>query len=146
VRIVVDHIAGSRRGQRQVFEPREVLSFGRHPSSDVSFDAHRDLDASTRHAELRRRGDGYVLCDVGSSNGTLVAGARITELSLGPGPLEVEFGRGGPVVRIYLSDPEQTLPPLELPASGRARLIALALVAIASALLAAAAVCGVTMS
>ena len=46
MKVVVDHIGGSRRGQRQEFDLGERLRFGRHPDNEVSFDAHRDLDAS----------------------------------------------------------------------------------------------------
>jgi FHA domain len=111
VKIVIDHIKGSRRGQRQEFPAGARLQFGRHPKNDVSFDAHRDLDASSRHAELRQQGGRYVLCDVGSSNGTFVGGNRIGELTLEVGqPVLVEFGAGGPQLRIWVgedaADPE----------------------------------------
>jgi predicted component of type VI protein secretion system len=105
VKIVVDHVSGSRRGQRQEFDLVARIRFGRHPDNDVAFDAHRDLDASSRHAELRKGGDGYVLRDVGSSNGTFVAGERVAETAIEPGePVLVEFGVGGPRVRIFLGD------------------------------------------
>ena len=38
----------------------------------MSFDPHRDIDASSRHAELRRIDAGWVLVDLGSSNGTFL--------------------------------------------------------------------------
>lgn len=105
MKIVVDHIAGSRRGQRQEFEPVERLRFGRHPENEVAFDAHGDLDASSRHAELRRSGDEYVLRDVGSSNGTYVNGDSATEATIRAGQsILVEFGEGGPRVRIFIGD------------------------------------------
>jgi hypothetical protein len=103
LRIVVDHISGSRRGQRQEFDLVERVRFGRHPDNEVSFDAHRDLDASSRHAELRRSDPGYQLRDVGSSNGTFVAAARVTEVEVGVDePVEIEFGQGGPRVRVFV--------------------------------------------
>jgi FHA domain len=106
VKIVVDHIKGSRRGQRQEFSAAGRLSIGRHPKCDVSFDAHRDLDASSRHAELRPDAEDaatYVLCDVGSSNGTFVGGNRVSELTLVVGePVLVEFGAGGPQLRVWV--------------------------------------------
>ena len=105
VKIVVDHIAGSRRGQRQELDAAERVRFGRHPDNEVSFDAHRDLDASSRHAELRREDDGFVLVDVGSSNGLLVDGERISECEVPLGEqLEVEFGSGGPRIRLFIGD------------------------------------------
>jgi hypothetical protein len=45
------------------------------------------------------------LCDVGSSNGTFVDGDKISELPLVPGEaVEVEFGDGGPRVRLWVGD------------------------------------------
>lgn len=136
MKVVVDHVRGSRRGQRQVFASAERVSIGRHPECDVSFDAHRDLDASSRHAELRRRGDRFVLCDVGSSNGTLVAGERIDELELTPRQaLLAEFGAGGPQLRLWVggADEEPEAPPVSDDGSRwRRRIAALALVAAAA--------------
>lgn len=107
MRIVVDHIKGSRRGQRQEFPATERVSIGRHPKCDVPFDAHRDLDASSRHAEVRRDGEKYLLCDVGSSNGTFMGGSRVSEVALEVGqPIVVEFGSGGPQLRIWLGTDE----------------------------------------
>lgn len=123
LRIVVDHIDGSRSGQRQEFAPDQRVRFGRHPDNEVSFDATRDLDASSRHAELSRRGDRYVLRDVGSSNGTLVGGQRINEVDLVVGAaIEVEFGGGGPRVRILVGDDETVaaLPEIRPSHPGRA--------------------------
>lgn len=146
MKIVVDHVAGSRRGQRQEFEPVERLRFGRHPENEVAFDAHGDLDASSRHAELRKRGEEYVLRDVGSSNGTFVDGQHVTEVTVQPGrPTLVEFGEGGPRVRVFIGDESAIA---ELPEIGNqaerrpalrpsSRLIALALVVVLGAVMAA---------
>ncbi len=119
MKIVIDHLRGSRRGQRQEFLRQERVTIGRHPKSDVSFDAHRDLDSSSRHAELRRRDDGYALCDIGSSNGTFVAGERVGEFALEPGrAVEVEFGAGGPILRVWIGAVDQAPEPVH----GRARI------------------------
>lgn len=110
-RIIIDHLLGARRGRRQVFDIEQTVRFGRHPDSDVHFHAHRDLDASSRHAELGVRAGEYVLRDVGSSNGTYVNGEKIAQVTLAMGEsVVVEFGQGGPRVRVYLGDPE-ALPP-----------------------------------
>jgi pSer/pThr/pTyr-binding forkhead associated (FHA) protein len=102
VKIVVDHLLGSRRGQRQEF-PAGRVTIGRHPKNDIVFDAHRDLDASSRHAELREQGGKYVLTDVGSSNGTFVGGSRVSEVVVETGQsVVVEFGAGGPQLRIWV--------------------------------------------
>lgn len=105
MRVVVEHLRGKRRGERQVFEDPERIRFGRHPESEVAFDPDRDLDASSRHAELARTETGYVLRDVGSSNGTFAEGELVHEISLGAGaPLVVDLGAAGPRVRLCLGE------------------------------------------
>lgn len=122
MRVVIDHIAGSRRGQRQEFPAGSRVRFGRHPDCEVSFDPHRDIDASSRHAELRvARADatdpvsqGWVLVDLGSSNGTYVEGHRVTETQVTQNvPISVEFGPGGPRIRLFVGDESaiEGLPP-----------------------------------
>jgi pSer/pThr/pTyr-binding forkhead associated (FHA) protein len=121
VRVVVDHVAGSRRGQRQEFGAGVRLRFGRHPECEVSFDPHRDIDASSRHAELRvvasstAGGDeGWVLVDLGSSNGTYAEGVRVTEAKVQRNtPIRIEFGPGGPRVRLFVGSQAEVeaLPP-----------------------------------
>jgi len=119
VRVIVEHTGGARRGQRQEFASGQRLRFGRHPENEIAFDAHRDLDASTRHAELRYEDGGYWLVDVGSSNGTFVGGARVTRQEVSPGhPVDVEFGAGGPRCRVLVGD--AAVPPETLVHSGRA--------------------------
>lgn len=116
MRVVIDHIAGSRRGQRQEFSASARVRFGRHPDCEVSFDPHRDIDASSRHAELRvvetphasatePVSQGWVLVDLGSSNGTYVEGHRVTETPVSRDvPLSIEFGPGGPRIRLFVGD------------------------------------------
>ncbi|HEX7704431.1 MAG TPA: FHA domain-containing protein, partial [Kofleriaceae bacterium] len=79
MRVVIDHVAGTRRGQRQELDAQKRIRFGRHPDCEVAFDPYRDIDASSRHAELRPLENGWVLVDLGSSNGTYVDGHRVTE-------------------------------------------------------------------
>lgn len=101
--VFVDHVAGARRGQHQALAAGQRLRFGRHPACEVAFDPARDLDASSRHAELRPSGDRWILVDLGSSNGTFVGGQRVTEVSVTPDrAVEVEFGAGGPRVRLFV--------------------------------------------
>lgn len=105
--VIVDHLSGSRRGQRQELDATVRARFGRHPDCEVSFDAHRDIDASSRHAELRPAERGWVLVDLGSSNGTFVDGQRVTELAVVTGTaITVEFGPGGPRIRLFIGDAE----------------------------------------
>ena len=136
MKIVIDHLVGSRRGQRQEFPAGGRISIGRHPTCDVAFDAHRDLDASSRHAELRAQVDRYMLTDVGSSNGTYVAGTRVAEVALEPEQaVVVEFGAGGPQLRIWLGPDDRDPEPLGRGARFPARWLALALLLVALAVL-----------
>ena len=67
-----------------------VLTIGRSPDCDLTL---ADRTVSWRHAELRRAGDGWILADVGSKNGTRVNGWRArTGLAVRPGD-HVTFGR-----------------------------------------------------
>lgn len=120
---MIDHVAGARRGQRQEFAATSRIRFGRHPDCEVSFDPHRDIDASSRHAELRPRvsADGWVLVDLGSSNGTYVEGHRITESPIAREvPISVEFGPGGPRIRLFVGD-DAAIAALPAPAIDRPR-------------------------
>ena len=105
MRVVIDHVAGTRRGQRQELPATARIRFGRHPDCEVAFDAHRDIDASSRHAELRPVEAGWVLVDIGSSNGTYVEGRRVTETPVSAATATgVEFGMGGPRIRLFIGD------------------------------------------
>ena len=87
----------------------------------MSFDPHRDIDASSRHAELRvaeagsaTPDSGWVLVDLGSSNGTYADGHRVTESPITRAvAVNIEFGPGGPRVRMFVGDDKEiaTLPP-----------------------------------
>ena len=66
----------------------QVLAVGRLPESNIVL---ADPNVSRAHAEIRPQGLGYVLVDVGSTNGTRVNGVRITEHVLADGD-EIAFG------------------------------------------------------
>jgi hypothetical protein len=86
----------------------------------VSFDPQRDIDASSRHAELRQVDAGWVLVDLGSSNGTYADGHRVTETPVVRNvPVAVEFGPGGPRIRLFVGDDKaiEALPPAPLEAA-----------------------------
>ena len=87
--------SGARTGARERFD-KSVVSIGRHPTNDLRFDAERDLEVSSRHAELRAEAHRVVLVDLGSTNGTFVNGDRVSgERVLNDGDV-VTFGAGGP--------------------------------------------------
>jgi S1-C subfamily serine protease len=103
-------LTGSRAGHRERFT-KPVIAIGRHPLCDFQFDPQQDLDVSTRHAEIRAVGDGYVLVDIGSTNGTYVNGVRIArERRLESGD-EIAFGEFGPKVRLEIVVESGAQPP-----------------------------------
>jgi hypothetical protein len=61
---------------------------GRSPECDISI---VDSNVSRRHAEIQPRGDGFVVVDLGSTNGTRVNGVRVSERELQDGD-ELAFG------------------------------------------------------
>ena len=79
---------GPNAGSRFLLD-RASTSAGRHPDSDIFLD---DVTVSRRHAEVARSGDGYVVRDVGSLNGTYLNRERIErEMPLANGD-EVQVG------------------------------------------------------
>lgn len=101
---------GGRAGVRSLMGVDTAqLTVGRGPMNDFVFDPAVDGQASTRHAAILRVGDGYVIRDLGATNGTLVDGAIVT----GDAPLRsgavIEFGRGGPLLSVVIVDEETEL-------------------------------------
>jgi hypothetical protein len=68
-------------GGRHVIERRAVV-LGRSRECDIQLD---DRSVSRRHAELVRHGDGFLLRDLDSTNGSSVNGKRIREAAVQPG-------------------------------------------------------------
>ncbi|MDP3910993.1 MAG: trypsin-like peptidase domain-containing protein [Gemmatimonadales bacterium] len=93
-------LSGARAGQVEAFR-KGYIGLGRHPLSDVRFDAERDLDVSSRHASIVRRPEGFVLQDLGSRNGTFVNGERISgDVPLKDGDV-IGFGANGPALEFH---------------------------------------------
>lgn len=71
-------------GERPVgtFSLSAVTTIGRLPECEVVLS---DPAVSRRHARIVRRDDAFVLTDLGSTNGTLVNGERVTERELRDG-------------------------------------------------------------
>ena len=112
MKVVVEIVSGARTGRRFEFDDPPVLRFGRHPSNDVAFDPEQDRDASSRHAELRREGHSLFVYDLGSANGTRIAGRPTAPRTLVSPGTELEFGDGGPRCRIAYDGPQAaTVPP-----------------------------------
>ncbi len=102
-------LSGARAGQIEAFR-KGYIGLGRHPLSDVRFDAERDLDVSSRHAAIVRKTEGFVLQDLGSRNGTFVNGTRITGDTLLKGGDVIGFGANGPALEFAVIEADTDLP------------------------------------
>jgi pSer/pThr/pTyr-binding forkhead associated (FHA) protein len=79
---------GPNAGARFLLDADRTTA-GRRPDSDIFLD---DVTVSRKHAEFVRRGDDFVVRDVGSLNGTYVQRDRIDEAVLRDGD-EVQIGK-----------------------------------------------------
>ena len=66
----------------------KVVTVGRLPDCDITVN---DSNVSRRHAEIHPHGDGFVLVDLGSTNGCRVNGVRVTQRYLADGD-QLMFG------------------------------------------------------
>ena len=90
-------LSGSRAGQVEVHSRNEI-TVGRHPSCDLRFHPDLDLDVSTRHSVIARSGNGWIVRDLQSRNGTLVNGHRIGADTRLDNTDQIRFGAAGPTV------------------------------------------------
>src|SRR4051794_33370537 len=99
MRATLTHLLGPHKGKRELFEI-DKISIGRAPNNTLSLgdDARR---VSSHHAEIIRRGDHYVLHDLGSTNGTMINGRRVIASEIHQDDL-IEFGAGGPLLRFSI--------------------------------------------
>ncbi|HEV8486922.1 MAG TPA: trypsin-like peptidase domain-containing protein [Blastocatellia bacterium] len=90
------HLLGPRKGECQKFDAL-TIPIGRAPDNGLRFlDSERRV--SSHHAEITRKGDQYILRDLGSTNGTMINGRRVVVTELQQDDL-LEFGAGGPLLR-----------------------------------------------
>jgi hypothetical protein len=86
-------------GRSVPLDPRAPLSIGRDPASGLCLSQGEGV--SRRHALVRvsrTRPDQWLLCDLGSANGTYLEGARLRDCrSLSDGD-EIRLGKRGPVL------------------------------------------------
>ena len=102
-------LRGARAGTRGAVTA-DFATLGRHPSSDLQFDPENDNDVSARHAAVFRQGPGFVIRDLGSSNGTWVTGMRIrSDRSLEHGD-RIRLGAGGPEIEFAVEQIEERTP------------------------------------
>ena len=96
MRATFTHLIGPNKGEQAVFH-KSAISVGRAADNKLCLgDGARRV--SSHHAEVTRRGDHYVLRDLGSTNGTLINGRRVIVSELEHDDL-IEFGAGGPLLR-----------------------------------------------
>jgi pSer/pThr/pTyr-binding forkhead associated (FHA) protein len=104
---------------REVALTAERTTLGRRPDNALSFN---DVKVSGVHVEIVRDGDGFVLRDLGSTNGTLLDGRKITEVALGHGDrvrigandfqfVDLRKGMNGEASAAALPDRAHELPP-----------------------------------
>jgi serine protease Do len=107
MRATLTHQLGPNKGKREQFEV-DRISIGRAPNNSLSFgdDARR---VSSHHAEIIRRGDHFVLRDLGSTNGTMINGRRVIASEIHEDDL-IEFGAGGPLLRFGIESDGQGTP------------------------------------
>ncbi|HZH41835.1 MAG TPA: trypsin-like peptidase domain-containing protein [Gemmatimonadales bacterium] len=114
----VKFLSGGRAGQVETIS-KAYIGVGRHPLSDIRFDAERDLDASSRHAAIMQRGSDYVLQDQHSKNGTFVNGKQITgDVVLSDGDV-VKCGAEGPAFEFHILERDAATPSPAEQAAGR---------------------------
>lgn len=93
-------LSGPELGKRVILD--RTLTIGRDTAADLVL---TDSLVSYHHARVEDRGDSWTLIDLGSTNGTSVNGARVTEIVLEPGTRIVV---GNSVLGLELQDREFT--------------------------------------
>ncbi len=100
----------SLNGETQTFpleSPRFTIGRGVENSLSIP-----QTVVSRSHAELIRVGNGYLLRDLGSTNGSYINGARISEQMLNDGDV-IRFGSGGPEITFQLIETDSGAMPLQ---------------------------------
>ncbi|WP_017716996.1 FHA domain-containing protein [Kamptonema formosum] len=92
------------QGTRNFPLSKDTIVIGRAPNCDIRIDASV---ISSRHAELRRRSNGYEIVDLGSTNGLLSEGHRIDRKVLADGDV---LQIGGEVTLTYELAPATVMP------------------------------------
>jgi pSer/pThr/pTyr-binding forkhead associated (FHA) protein/S1-C subfamily serine protease len=109
--------SGARSGIRYPLSA-DFATLGRHPTCDLAFDPEQDAEVSARHAAVFRHGPGYVVRDLGSTNGTWVNGTRVRgDRSLEPGD-RIRLGVKGPEIEFAVEEVEEPAAPAPAPPPG----------------------------
>ncbi len=92
-------------GRLVALDPRTPLSIGRDPASGLALPAAEGV--SRHHALIRvsrTRPHQWLLCDLGSANGTYLEGARLKDCRVLSDGDEIRLGQRGPVLRFRSGD------------------------------------------
>jgi len=109
------YLDGPQAGQTRI-AASDFATIGRHPSSDVGFDPEGDLQVSVRHAAVFKQGGGFLVRDLGSTNGTFQNGHRVRgDRPLEPGDI-LQFGPNGPKIEFSIATNLTVPPRVEQPA------------------------------
>jgi pSer/pThr/pTyr-binding forkhead associated (FHA) protein len=90
---------GPQQGQNFPLARQGVLTIGRRKADVVV----EDPLVSSTHAQVAHKKDGYVLMDLGSTNGTMVDGQLVREVALKPGG---EFVVGNTRLALFVGEAE----------------------------------------
>ena len=96
-------VEGADKGREFLLEKAKVF-VGRSAVNDIQLS---DKSISATHLELRAEEQGYLLRDLGSTNGTTLHGCRVRELYLNP---EVPFKVGSSTLTLLPTDHEVEIP------------------------------------
>jgi general secretion pathway protein E len=102
----------SPKWSRRVDLAKESITVGRHPENGIQFN---DDGLSRRHCAFEPAGDGWIVRDLGSRNGTKVNGVKVPEATLTPG----DIIRVGVLEIRYIEDPRPTPSARAEPAEAR---------------------------
>lgn len=103
--IRIEVLSGAEQGRTDE-AAGPAVTIGRDPSCQWRFAASGDLQVSGHHARVSEDGNAFVVEDLGSTNGTWVAGRRIDgPVHLAAGG-EISLGRHGPRLRLSRPAPE----------------------------------------
>src|SRR5438445_3166618 len=100
---VVEVLEGPEQGTRVLLE-RPIFRIGAHATNDLALS---DPTVSKHHLEVAVVPEGYRIADLGSSNGTLMGGARLGVVTVVE-PVTLQLGQS--VVRIEPLDEETEVP------------------------------------
>jgi DNA-binding NtrC family response regulator len=95
---------------RELVVDRDLIRVGQAPENDLTL---TDKTVSRRHFEIRRDAGGYVLRDLGSTNGVFYQGSRVREVHIAAGAVfragntEIEFLPSEARVRVVPSEQDR---------------------------------------